>query len=123
MFANSPKSKLNIVKRNWKSFNQNLFISDFENIKWDEIIDVNKENVNLSLNNYLYNNDLLLEKHAPLKRLNKRELKFQQKPCITEGLQIYIKKKNILFSRYIRCKESSHKKKPYLTYKYYQNLL
>ena len=84
-FANSPKSKSNIFKRNWKNFDQNLFISDFEDANWDEIIDVNKENVNLSLNNYLYNIDLLLEKHAPLKWLNKQELKFQQKLWITQG--------------------------------------
>ena len=71
--ANSPKSKSNIFKRNWKNFDQNLFISDFEDANWDEIIDVNKENVNLSLNNYLYNIDLLLEKHAPLKQLNEQE--------------------------------------------------
>ena len=43
------------------------------------------------------NIDLLLEKHAPLKRLNKKELKFQQKPWKTQGLQISIKKKNTLF--------------------------
>ena len=58
------------------------------------IIDVNKENINLSLDNYLCNTDLLLEKHASLKRLNKQELKFQQLPWITQGLQISIKKKN-----------------------------
>ena len=76
-FANSPKSKSNIFKRN---FDLNLFIYDFEYANWDEIIDVNKENINLSLNNYLYSIDLLLEKHASLKRFNKQELKFQQKP-------------------------------------------
>ena len=46
-----------MFKRNWKNVDQNLFISDFENANWDEIIDVNKENVNLSLNNYFYNID------------------------------------------------------------------
>ena len=65
----------------------------------------------------------MLEKHTPLKRLNKQELKFQQKPWITQGLQIFIKKKNTLFSRYIRCKESSHKKDLHSKYKSYQNLL
>ena len=101
-----------------------MFISDFENTNWDEIIDVNKENVNLSLNNYLCNIDLLLEKHAPLiKQLNKQELKFQKKLWITQGLQISIKKKNTLFSRYIRCKESSHKKDLHSKHKSYQNLL
>ena len=65
----------------------------------------------------------MLEKHTPLKRLNKQELKFQQKPWITQGLQIFIKKKNALFSRYIRCKESSHKKGLHLKYKSYRYLL
>ena len=96
-FANSPKSESNIFKRNWKNFDQNLFVSDFENANWEEIIYVNRENVNLSLNNYLYNTDLLLEKYAPLKRFNKQELRFQQKAWITQGLQISIKKKNSFF--------------------------
>ena len=34
-------------------FDQNLFISDFEDANWREIIDVNKENINLSLKSYL----------------------------------------------------------------------
>ena len=46
----------------------------FGSVIIDGIIDVNKENVNLSLNSYLYNIDLLLEKHAPLKQLNKQLL-------------------------------------------------
>ena len=65
----------------------------------------------------------MLEKHAPLKWQNKQELQFQQKPWITQGLQISIKKKNTLCSRYIRYKESSHKKDLHSKYKSYQNLL
>ena len=58
---------------------------------------VNKENLNLSLSNYFYNTDLLLEKRASLKRkrLYKQELKFHQKLWITQGLQV------TLFSRYL----------------------
>ena len=71
-FIRSPKPKANIFKRNWKNFQQNLFILDFENINCDEIIDFNKEHVNLSLDNYFHNINLLLEKHTLLKRLNKQ---------------------------------------------------
>ena len=52
-FAKSPKSKSNIFKRNWKNVDRNLFISDFEKASWDEIIDVNKKYVNLTLSSYL----------------------------------------------------------------------
>ena len=55
-FANSQESKSNLFKRNLKNFDQNKFISDFKNANCDEIIDVNKENVNLYRNNNLYNN-------------------------------------------------------------------
>ena len=75
--TNSPKSESNIFKTNWKNFNQSLFISDFQNTNWKEITDFNKENVDLSLKNYLHNIDLLLKEHAPLERLKKQELKFQ----------------------------------------------
>ena len=99
------------------------FFTDFENANWDEIIDVNKEKKFFSLHNCLYKIDLLLEKHAPLKWINKQELKFQQIPWITQNLQISIKKKSTLSARYIRCKESSHKKDLHLNYKTYGNFL
>ena len=76
----------------------------------EEIIDVNTENVNLFFNNYLHNIDLLLEKHAPLKRLNIQELKFQPKPWITQGLQISIKKKNTLFSDILDVRKAAIKR-------------
>ena len=50
-FANSPKSESKIFIRNWRNFDQNLFISDSGNVSWGEITDVNKENVNFSFNN------------------------------------------------------------------------
>ena len=40
-----------------------------------------------------------------------------------QGLWISIKKKNTLFSRYIRCNEGSGKKDLYLKYRFYWNLL
>ena len=51
------------------------------------------------------------------------KIKFQQKPWIIQSLQISIKRKNTLFSRYIKCKESSQKKDFHLKYKSYWNLL
>ena len=37
------------------------------------------------------------KKHAPLKKMNKQDRKFQQKPWITKGLQVSIKKKTPCF--------------------------
>ena len=45
----------------------------------------------------------LINSHAPLKKLNKKQRKFQQKPWITKGIQNAIENKNRLFKGYIKC--------------------
>ena len=54
---------------------------------------MDKENVSETIENYLQNLHNQPEKHAPFKKLNKQERKFQQKPWITKGLEVSIKKK------------------------------
>ena len=51
-----------------------------------------ESDVNFSMNQYLSKIDSLLEIHAPLKKLNKKEVKFLTKPWITQGLQNSVKK-------------------------------
>ena len=48
LFANSAKSKSNIVEKIGNILTQ----IDLENGNWEEIIDVNKQNLDLSLNNF-----------------------------------------------------------------------
>ena len=49
------------------------------------------------MNQYLSKIEGLLETYAPLKKLNKKELKFLTKLWITQGLQNSIKKKNNIY--------------------------
>ena len=72
---------------------------------------------------YLSKIDSLLETHAPLKKLNKKELKFLTKPCITQGLQNSIKKKNNVYSKCLKCKNQKLKEFYHSNYKAYGNLL
>ena len=58
----------------------------------DNILALDKENVNETINNYLQNLNNVLEKHAPFQKLNKQDRKFEQKLWITKGLQVSIKK-------------------------------
>ena len=44
----------------------------------------------------------LINSHAPLKKLNKKQRKFQQKPWVTKGIQNAVEKKNRLFKKYIK---------------------
>ena len=58
----------------------------------EQILCTGKSDVNFSMNQYLSKIDSLLEIHAPLKKLNKKEVKFLTKSWITQGLQNSVKK-------------------------------
>ena len=60
--------------------NSSKFISDFNQINWEQILCNEENDVNFSMNRYLSKIDSLLDTHAPFKKLNKKELKFLTKP-------------------------------------------
>ena len=59
-----------------KKFDEEKFILECNSQDWDNILVLDKENVNETIDNYLQNLNNLLGKHAPLKKLNKQERKF-----------------------------------------------
>ena len=67
--------------------------------------------------------DSLLDAHAPFKKLNKKKLKFLTKSLITQGLQNSIKKKNNIYSKFVKCKNKIMKEFHHNNYKNYRNLL
>ena len=108
-FSKIPATKSNILRHDWRKFESNKFISDFDQTDREQILCSEKSDVNLSMNQYLSKIDSLLETHAPLKKLNKKELKFLTKPWITQGLQNSIKKKNNVYSEIAKCKNQKLK--------------
>ena len=54
-------------------------------------------------NNYLSKVNSLIMSHVPMKKLNKQQQKFLQKPWFTKAIQNYIQKKNKHFKIYIKC--------------------
>ena len=75
------------------------------------------------MNQYLSKIDILLEIHAPHKKLNKKELQLFTKPWITQGLQNSIKKKNNIYSKFVKCKNQKLKEFYHNNYKTYRSLL
>ena len=66
---------------------------------------------------------MLLETHAPRKRVKKYQLKFKSKPWITFGLQKSIFVKNKLLTNFINKKDPILKEECHTNYKKYRNLL
>ena len=64
----------------------------------------------------------LINSHAPFKKLNKKQRKFQQKAWITNRIQNAIEKKNRLLKKYIKCGDCN-KNIFHQEYKTYRNSL
>ena len=65
----------------------------------------------------------LITSHAPLKKLNKKQRKFQQIPWIRRAIQNSIHKKNRLFKKCIKCNTHDNKNALHNEYKAYRNNL
>ena len=66
-------------------------------------MEIEKNDVNISFNNYLSKVNSLIMSSVPMKKLNKQQQKFLQKPWFTTTLQNSIHKKNKLFKKHIKC--------------------
>ena len=77
----------------------------------------------LTFDNYLNTLNALINSHGPLKKLNKKQRKFQQKPWVTRGIQNLIHKENRLFKKYIKCNNHNNKNALHNEYKAHRNKL
>ena len=53
--------------------------------------------------------ETLLDIYAPIRKLTKAELKLKSKPWLTKGIMTSIQKKNIIYKKIIRVKNSAKK--------------
>ena len=93
ILSNPPTQKSNYYERDWSKFKQN-FILDYFDEDWADLLQIDQQNVNLSLDSFLNSINSILDVHAPLKKVNKYKQKFKAKPWITPALQKSISIKN-----------------------------
>ena len=74
------------TKRNFQNFDENNFLREIGNIEWDQVLDLKKENPNMSLETLLQIVSKKLDKYAPIKSLSKKEIKQKLKPWITTDI-------------------------------------
>ena len=96
--------------RDFSKFSESKFMNEVREINWDSIAQKYQCNVNKLFSAFYNKLDKLVNKHAPRKRLTKRDIKKFSKPWITTGIKQSIKEKNRLLS------QGKHEE-----YKYYRN--
>ena len=110
-----PK-KQKICKRSAK-FDHEALLRDFQNINWNEVINVTKNDAKFSMNNFLSKINQLLDTHAPLKKLSNKEFKQKLKPWITAHIISKIDEKNKSLRKYLHAKNPAHKSEMYSQFK------
>ena len=95
------------------------FIDDIKNINWDHDILPCSYDPNAIFDSFHSKLSEVIDKHAPIKKLTKKEIKFSLKPWITPGIKKSIEMKNTLFKKYLKNKSPYYCTK----YKYYRNKL
>ena len=76
ILSNPSTQKSNFYERDWSKFKQENFIFDFFDKNWTDLLQIDQQNVNLSMDSFLNNMNSILDPHAPLKKVNKYKLKF-----------------------------------------------
>ena len=71
MFADPQSNKSNAFERVRSNFDQENFVLDYFVIDWPNILKLDEKNVNSATNNFLDTINSVLNKYAPLKKVNK----------------------------------------------------
>ena len=110
-------SKDKIYKQDYSNLNEESVLNDFALIQWQDAFR-ESQNVNQLFEVFFSECSRIVNKHLPLKKLSRKEVKFNSKPWILRHYKS-IKHKDILYRQFIRTKSShSHSK-----YKIYRNKL
>ena len=111
-----PK-KCKVFKRDYSNMHERDLIEEVQSIRWENELPAG--NANEIFNSFYSCISTTIDRHAPLKKLTKSEVKFMAKPWITTAIRKSIKTKNELFKIYLKHKcEYNHGK-----YKIYRNKL
>ena len=118
---NNPPKKHNILKRNMKSLVKENLVADVLSINWCEVISMDKMDVNYSFENFYTKISEIIDKHVPLKKVSKKEIKLQAKPWITPGIIKSITRRDKLLKLYIKTNEQNRKEEFHRQYKTLRN--
>ena len=72
---------------------------------WAEILQLNRNDPNLSIENLYSQINFYLDEFAPYKRISKKEFKLKSKPWISQDIQFLMWERDKIFDKY--CKENS----------------
>ena len=90
----SPPCKSNTYKQNFKNFDRNKLKEDFYKVDWIKVILENDNNINNPFNDFYKTLTEILDHHAPLIKIAKKERVLHLKPWINKEIQYLMWKRD-----------------------------
>ena len=118
---NRPPKKHNICKRKMKQLNKADLVADVININWQETLSCEFGDPQYSFEKFDKKMTETLDRHVPLTKLNKKELKLLTKPWITPGIIKSIKRRDNLLQKFIKTSDIDRKNRIHEQYKSLRN--
>ena len=113
--------KQNIYKRDTRHFDRENFIADLLEIEWHSVLELDKNDPNISFNSFETRVNNIINKYMPLRKLTKKELKHQNKPWISMDIRNNIKKRESLYKKFVNAKNPQAKDEFHKKYKELRN--
>ena len=71
VLSKASGQKSNIYERDWSKFIHTDFVLDCFDKDWSNVLQLDQQDINLSIESFLTNMNSILDEHALLKRINK----------------------------------------------------
>ena len=103
-FNDLATRKLNLKERNFKNFNEREFTETINSTNWQEMLQLNNNDPNLSIENLYSQVNYYLDEFDPYKSL-KKEYKLKCKSWISQDIQFLMWERDKIFHKY--CKDNN----------------
>jgi len=116
--SNPPKN-FKMYKRDYSRLDNEALISEVSKVNWSEVLFNESEvsDVNTVFQNFYLCISELINKHAPLSKLTRKEIKSLSKPWVTPGIKVSIRLKEKFYKRFLETRSIYFLTK----YKFYRN--
>ena len=110
-------------KRSYKNFDEEEFILDFLDKEWEELLQLENNDPNLSTSTLIETTLKTFDTHAPLKKQKQQQKFINKKPWVTTAILVSIKKKQLLYKQFIKERQKDKKHGLHEKFKKYRNAL
>ena len=71
-----------LFQYDYSKFSEHLFLDDFKKLSWEDILYNRNSNINVKFDGFYEKVYSIVIHHAPLKKVNKKQLKLRSKPWV-----------------------------------------